>query len=89
MKAYIVYEEKEHGEYELHAGYFSKTQADARKGELEGDYNRVYVIPVDIADSGDIEGQLNWLACLEEAGVDNWSGIDYAIQLNQEREDEE
>ena len=28
-----------------------------------------------------------WLACLESAGVDNWSGIDFAIELqNEEKE---
>jgi len=29
--------------------------------------------------------QLLWLACLEEAGVDNWGGYDYARQLYKER----
>lgn len=28
--------------------------------------------------------QLNWLACLEDAGVDNWSGIDYAYETANE-----
>lgn len=27
-----------------------------------------------------------WLSCLEDAGVDNWSGIDYAHDLRRERE---
>lgn len=27
------------------------------------------------------EKSLLWLACLEDAGVDNWSGIDYAREL--------
>lgn len=26
-----------------------------------------------------------WLCCLEAAGVDNWDGYDYAIELWQER----
>ena len=26
----------------------------------------------------EVEDQLQWLYCLENAGVDNWSGIDYA-----------
>lgn len=28
-----------------------------------------------------IEEDLNWLECLENAGVDNWSGYDYAQEL--------
>lgn len=31
---------------------------------------------------------LNWLECLESAGVDNWSGIDYAHELRDEEEEE-
>lgn len=31
------------------------------------------------------EKDLLWLQCLEEAGVDNWSGIDYAKDLYNER----
>lgn len=30
-----------------------------------------------------VESQ-KWLACLESAGVDNWSGIDYAHELSDE-----
>ena len=30
----------------------------------------------------------DWLSCLESAGVDNWSGIDYAYELKNEAEDE-
>lgn len=26
----------------------------------------------------------NWLLCLEDAGVDNWSGIDYAYEMQNE-----
>ena len=26
----------------------------------------------------------NWLMCLENAGVDNWQGIDYAHELKEE-----
>lgn len=25
-----------------------------------------------------------WLACLEDAGVDNWSGYDFAVELFQD-----
>lgn len=28
----------------------------------------------------------DWLACLEQAGVDNWSGWDYACELRDEEE---
>lgn len=31
----------------------------------------------------------DWLSCLEAAGVDNWSGYDYAIELRQAAENEE
>jgi small-conductance mechanosensitive channel len=30
----------------------------------------------------------NWLTCLENAGVDNWEGWDYAVDLKRECEDE-
>ena len=32
----------------------------------------------------DMIDDLTWLTCLEDAGVDNWSGIEYAIQLMKE-----
>jgi DNA polymerase III subunit epsilon len=35
------------------------------------------------------EKDLAWLSCLESAGVDNWSGIDYAYDLYQEEYPEE
>lgn len=28
----------------------------------------------------DLLDQLHWLQCLENAGVDNWSGWDYALE---------
>lgn len=36
----------------------------------------------------DAEEQLLWLQCLESAGVDNWSGCDYAADLMRDAEDE-
>lgn len=30
--------------------------------------------------------RLNWLDCLEAAGVDNWQGIDEAINIRDEEE---
>lgn len=29
----------------------------------------------------------HWLSCLESAGVDNWSGIDYAYELHESEEE--
>jgi len=33
--------------------------------------------------------RLDWLSCLEDAGVDNWPGIEYAYDLKKERYPEE
>lgn len=30
-----------------------------------------------------------WLSCLEAAGVDNWSGIEFAYEIKHEDEDED
>lgn len=30
----------------------------------------------------------NWLTCLEAAGVDNWPGYDYAIELRRDPDEE-
>jgi hypothetical protein len=27
-----------------------------------------------------------WLSCLEDAGVDNWSGYDFALELKRDKE---
>ena len=32
--------------------------------------------------------EVEWLHDLEQAGVDNWSGMEYAIQIRREREQE-
>ncbi len=32
----------------------------------------------------DMRMSLDWLACLENAGVDNWSGYEYALELRKE-----
>lgn len=34
-----------------------------------------------------INEQLEWLQCLESAGVDNWEGIDEAISMLREEHD--
>ena len=33
----------------------------------------------------ELKEKLLWLRCLEEAGVDNWQGIEYAQELYLER----
>ena len=40
------------------------------------------------ADLATAKDRLNWLDCLEAAGVDNWEGIDYAHELYKEGYDE-
>ena len=35
-----------------------------------------------------VEDQM-WLRCLQNAGLDNWVGIDYAYELKQELDEEE
>lgn len=36
-----------------------------------------------------LERAENWLECLDEAGVDNWSGIEIAVDIYNERYPEE
>ena len=33
-----------------------------------------------------LEERSDWLSCLESAGVDNWEGYDYAVDLSEEQE---
>lgn len=40
------------------------------------------VVPVEEYDR--MVEQIDWLTCLEAAGVDNWSGYDYAVELKYE-----
>lgn len=35
----------------------------------------------------DIQGRLRWLDALEAAGVDSWSGYDWAVEILNEEED--
>jgi phage pi2 protein 07 len=35
----------------------------------------------------ELKRESDWLACLEAAGVDNWSGYDYAISLRDDDDD--
>lgn len=32
-----------------------------------------------------LKKQVSWLECLEDAGVDNWEGIEEAIDIHRER----
>ena len=34
-----------------------------------------------------MQKQMDWLDCLEAAGVDNWSGISYAYEMLEEEQD--
>jgi len=34
----------------------------------------------------EVRDRLHWLSCLESAGVDGWSGIDYAIEMYNEED---
>jgi cobalamin biosynthesis Co2+ chelatase CbiK len=34
------------------------------------------------------EDQLHWLSCLEDAGVDNWEGIEEAQRMYREEDDD-
>lgn len=37
----------------------------------------------------ELQKQLSWLHALKSAGVDNWQGIDYAIEIFNEENGEE
>ena len=43
-------------------------------------------IPIDVYNER--EKAIRWLNCLEAAGVDNWSGYEYAQELYEEAENE-
>ena len=36
-----------------------------------------------------LETDSEWLSCLEEAGVDNWGGIEEAYKIHYQRKEEE
>ena len=42
-----------------------------------------FIIDPDIYQN--MQEELLWLSCLEQAGVDNWSGIDHAYELYEEQ----
>lgn len=55
--------------------------------EIEIEGKKFVVISKDEYDS--MARDVDWLVCLQAAGVDNWSGIEYAIQLRGGDDDEE
>jgi len=42
-------------------------------------------IEVDQEDYEELLEKAFWLSCLEEAGVDNWTGYDYAKEIYEEK----
>jgi len=48
----------------------------------------VEVIRADRKEIEKLEERDNWLSILEQAGVDNWQGIDYAYEMLNRQEEE-
>jgi hypothetical protein len=46
------------------------------------------MITVPLSEYEDLKTRVHWLECLEEAGVDNWDGIDEALRILREGDDE-
>lgn len=68
------------------------TATFGRLADAENAYNELLRENTDLkAKVASMEKDVAWLGDLEEAGVDNWQGIDYARDLRRERlkEDEE
>ena len=36
----------------------------------------------------EVRDRLHWLSCLESAGLDNWPGRDYAIEMYREEDED-
>lgn len=43
--------------------------------------SEVVLITIPLAEYTSLVGDSEWLTCLQEAGVDNWAGYDYAAEL--------
>lgn len=56
---------------------------NAEENELALEFREA--LKEELEDTGE---RLRWLDCLEDAGVDNWSGIDYAQKAFHGEEDE-
>jgi hypothetical protein len=48
--------------------------------------NTGQTITIPVKEYENMVERLNWLDCLEAAGVDNWQGIDEAINIRDEEE---
>ena len=47
------------------------------------------MITISMSEYKELVQRDNWLSCLEDAGVDNWIGYDFAIELRSELYPEE
>ena len=49
------------------------------------------MITITLKEYNRLKEQVSWLECLEDAGVDNWEGMEEAINIRRERfgDDEE
>lgn len=43
------------------------------------------MITITLKEYNRLKDQVSWLECLEDAGVDNWEGIEEAIDIHRER----
>ena len=55
---------------------------------MEKDTLEVPMVEITAAEYNDLVNDSNKLRCLENAGVDNWDGIDEAIQMRREENEE-
>jgi hypothetical protein len=60
---------------ELCGGYIEVVKEYSERGDI--------IITVKPCESC-VQEKLDWLTCLEQAGVDNWQGIDYAYKIQEE-----
>ena len=43
------------------------------------------MITITLKEYNRLKDQVSWLECLEDAGVDNWQGIEDAVDIHRER----
>ena len=61
--------------------------ADEEYADLKADHTlRVNMVQELLEENRKLKKDLEWLDCLEEAGVGNWNGCSYAYELFAERE---
>ena len=59
---------------------------ESRYAVAYGSLNKYHIRMNEIYDlAKEVERDLTWLRCLEDAGVDNWQGCDYASELMKEK----